>query len=111
MATSKIQKPLAHGMYNVDIQSDYVSANTSNTYTLGTGGDASALIVFSAYSAGSKGIVSIFIYSGVVTYTELPSNISMSINASGKFVITNNHTTGITYCILTFRGSLTKDQS
>ncbi len=109
MATSKIQKPLAHGIYNVDIQTDYVSANASNIYTLGTGGDVSALIVFSAYSPGSKGAVSIFIYGGVVSYTELPSNINMSINASGKFVITNNHTTGITYCILLFRGSLTKD--
>ena len=109
MATSKIPKPLARGIYNADIQTDYVAANTSNIYTLGTGGDVSALIVFSAYASGSKGMVSIFIYQGVVTYTELPSNISMSINASGKFVITNNHTTGITYCILTFRGSLTKE--
>ena len=109
MATSKIQKPLAHGIYKADIQTDYVSANSSNTYTLGTGGDASALIVFSAYSQSSKGAVSIFINAGTVTYTALPSNISMSINASGKFVITNNHTTGITFCILLFRGSLTKD--
>ena len=109
MATSKIPKPLAHGINKVDIQADYVGANSSNTYTLGTGGDASALIVFSAYRAGSKGTVTIFIYAGILTYTELPSNISMSINASGKFVITNNSSTDIAYCILLFRGSLTKD--
>lgn len=109
MATSKIPKPLAHGIYKADIQTDYVAANSSNTYTLGTGGDAAALIVFSAYSQNSKGTVSIFIGSGTLTYTELPSNISMSINASGKFVITNNHSTGIAYCILLFRGNLTKD--
>ena len=109
MATSKIPKPLAHGINKADIQTDYVGANSSNTYTLGTGGDASALIVFSAYSQSTKGVVSIFIYDGILTYTELPSNISMSINASGKFVITNNHSTGCTYCILLFRGNLTKE--